>query len=67
MENSFEKSLLELENIVKQLEDNEVSLDDAITLFEKGVKLSDSCRKTLAKAEQKIITLTDAESEENNG
>ncbi len=67
MENNFEKSLSELENIVKQLEDSEVSLDEAISLFEKGVKLSDSCRKTLEKAEQKIITLTDAESEEDNG
>ncbi len=67
MENNFEKSLLELENIVKQLEDSEVSLDEAISLFEKGVKLSDNCRKTLEKAEQKIITLTDAESEEDNG
>lgn len=67
MENNFEKSLTELENIVKQLEDSDVSLDDAIALFEKGVKLSDICRKTLEKAEKKIITLTVAESEEDNG
>lgn len=63
MDNNFEKSLLELENIINQLEKNEVSLEESILLFEKGIQLSDSCRKTLETAEQKIITLTDAESD----
>ncbi len=66
MDNNFEKSLLELENIIYQLENNEVSLEESIALFEKGVKLSQACRKTLEKAEQKIITLTDAEGDQNN-
>lgn len=64
MENNFENSLLDLENIIKKLESNEVTLEESIALFEKGVKLSDNCRKTLETAEQKIITLTEAE--ENN-
>ena len=63
MENNFEKSLIELENIIKKLESEEVSLDESIALFEKGVVLSNECRKTLEKAENKIITLTDAEGE----
>lgn len=63
MENNFEKSLIELENIIKKLESEEVSLDESIALFEKGVVLSNECRKTLEKAEYKIITLTDAEGE----
>ncbi len=54
----FEKSLEELEKIVCALEDNNVSLDQAIALFEKGVELSNKCRKTLDTAEKKIITLT---------
>lgn len=66
MENSFEKALYELENIISRLESEEVSLDESIALFEKGVKLSDACRKTLESAEKKIITLTQAESEEIN-
>ena len=66
MENNFENSLLELENIIKQLESDETSLEDSIALFEQGVKLSDSCRKILEKAEIKITTLTDAEREETN-
>lgn len=63
MKNNFEKSLTELENIIKKLESEEVSLDESIALFEKGVVLSNECRKTLEKAENKIITLTDAEGE----
>ncbi len=66
MENNFEKNLLELENIIKKLESEEVSLEESIKLFENGVKLSGECRKTLTEAENKIITLTEAESEQNN-
>lgn len=66
MDNNFENSLKELENIISRLESDEVSLEEAIALFEKGVKLTDVCRKTLEKAENKIITLTQAESEEND-
>ena len=64
MENSFEKSLNQLEDIINKLENDDVSLDESIALFEKGVKLSNDCRKTLETAEQKIISLTEAESEE---
>ena len=63
MENSFEKSLNQLEDIINKLENEDVSLDESIALFEKGVKLSNDCRKTLETAEQKIISLTEAESE----
>ena len=66
MENNFEKSLIELENIIKKLESDDVSLDESIALFEKGVSLSNECRKTLNTAENKIITLTEAESEQTN-
>jgi len=64
MENNFENSLLELEKIIKKLENNDVSLEESIALFEKGVKLADSCRKTLETAEEKITTLT--KQDENN-
>ena len=55
----FEKSLLELENIVTALENNDVTLDESIALFEKGVELSNKCRKTLENAEIKITKLTE--------
>lgn len=58
---NFENSLQELEKIVNALESNEVPLDEAIKLFEKGIELSDKCRKTLEKAEIKINTITNKE------
>lgn len=66
MENNFENKLCELEKIVSKLESNEISLDEAIKLFEDGVKISDDCRKILENAERKIKTLTECEGEENN-
>ena len=60
---AFEASLLELEKIVEKLEGGEISLDESIKLFEKGMELSNDCRKTLNTARQKIITLTEAEKE----
>lgn len=59
----FEASLLELEKIVEKLEGGETSLEESIKLFEKGMELSNDCRKTLNTAKQKIITLTEAEKE----
>ena len=66
MENNFENKLNELEKIVSKLEGNEISLDEAIKLFEDGVKLSDDCRKILENAERKIKTLTECEGENDD-
>lgn len=62
----FEKSLSELEKIVNSLESSEISLDESIKLFEKGVELSNKCRITLETAEKKITKLTDAKGETND-
>lgn len=66
MENSFENKLNELEKIVSKLENSDISLDEAIELFEDGVKLSADCRKLLETAERKIKTLTECEGENND-
>ncbi len=63
----FEKSISELEEITRQLEDGNTSLDEAVKLFEKGMKLSNDCRRALDTAKQKIITLTEAEKENEQG
>lgn len=55
--NSFEKNLSELESVVKALEDTNISLDDMIALFEKGVGLTRKCTSALDSAEQKITVL----------
>lgn len=56
-ENTFEKNLKELEEIVRALESGDVTLDEMLSLFEKGISLTKSCTKQLDKAEQKINIL----------
>lgn len=53
----FEQSLGELEEIVKQLESSDMPLEKSIELFERGVKLSDECRKQLLDAETRVEIL----------
>ena len=59
----FEKSLDELEKIVEELQNGEISLDESIKLFERGMELTNLCRKTLESARQKITALTKEEQE----
>ena len=54
---SFELALKELEAIVKQLETGEAKLEEALALFERGVKLSRFCSQKLEEAEKKIELL----------
>ena len=53
----FEKSLARLEEVVKRLESTDLSLDEAMKLFEEGVKLSRDCQKQLEEAEGKVEIL----------
>lgn len=62
----FEKSIKELENIANSLEKEQISLDESIALFEKGVKLSKECSVYLENAKQKIVMLTEKESDDND-
>ena len=54
---NFEQDLSRLEEISRILEEDNVELEKAISLFEEGVKLSKSCLKTLKEAELKITEL----------
>ncbi len=53
----FEQALSELEAIVESLEDGELSLEESLKRFEKGIKLTRQCRGALEKAEQQVQTL----------
>jgi exodeoxyribonuclease VII small subunit len=53
----FEECLQKLETIVDKLEKGEVPLEQAIALFEEGVKLSNDCRSELDAAEGKVEIL----------
>lgn len=68
MSKSFEEQIEQLENIVKDLEKGELNLEDSVSKFEEGIKISKECNKTLEEAEKKITILIhqDGEMKEEN-
>ena len=54
---NLEKTLVDLESLVEELESGELPLDDAMKKFEKGVKLTRICQNALKEAEQKVEIL----------
>ena len=59
---SFEASLDELEKVVKELEAGDLPLERSLELFEKGMTLSETCRKQLEEAETRVEMLIRKES-----
>ena len=57
MEDNFELNLKKLEELVKKLDSDELTLDESIALFEEGMKLSKRCSDKLESAERKINIL----------
>jgi exodeoxyribonuclease VII small subunit len=58
----LEKTLEDLEQLVEKLEEGEMPLNQALTEFERGIKLTRQCQAVLKDVEQKIeILLADAE------
>jgi exodeoxyribonuclease VII small subunit len=58
---SFEEALAKLEEIVKELENENIALESSIEKFETGVKLSSHCLTKLNEAEKKIEELSRSE------
>lgn len=54
----FEKSISDLELIVAQLEKGDLTLEDSLKQFEKGIQLARKCQDILGQAEQKIEVLS---------
>jgi len=54
---NFESDLQELENLVEKMEEGELSLEESLVHFERGIELTRSCQKALTEAEQKIQIL----------
>ncbi len=54
---NFEQALEELESLVSSMEDGELSLEDSLKAFEKGIKLTRECQTALKQAEQKVQVL----------
>ena len=54
----FEKSLAELEKLVETMEKGELTLEESLKQFERGISLTRACQQALAAAEQKVKILT---------
>lgn len=63
-EKTFEESLNQLEKIAQDIEKGGLSLEEAISQFEKGIKLSKECSEILDKAEKRINILIQSENGE---
>ncbi|MDR3263977.1 MAG: exodeoxyribonuclease VII small subunit [Clostridiales bacterium] len=59
MKTDFDKSIAELEDLTKKLENPNMSLTESIELFNKGVTLSKKCLEVLEESKGKISLLTD--------
>jgi len=59
---NFEASLAELEALVQQMEQGDLTLEDSLAAFERGISLTRGCQVALATAEQKVnILMQDAQ------
>lgn len=58
---SFEEQLAELEKVVDRLERGDLTLEENVGLFERGVQLSNSCKAQLSSAESRIQVLLEPE------
>ncbi|WP_103664226.1 exodeoxyribonuclease VII small subunit [Gracilimonas amylolytica] len=60
---SFEEALKKLESIVEELENEEITLEDSVKLYEEGVKMSRFCTEILEQAELRIEQVNEADTQ----
>lgn len=60
---SFEKALARLETIVEQLDEESLSLEESLELYEEGIKLSKECAETLEEAQLRIEKVNEEHTE----
>jgi exodeoxyribonuclease VII small subunit len=60
---NFEDSLLELEDIVEKLENGQISLQESMEMFERGIELAGICNSILQESEQRIEQLIERNEE----
>ena len=63
-EKKFEENLADLEVIVQKLESGQVPLEEAISEFQKGMKLSKNLQETLDQAEKTLVKVMQADGSE---
>lgn len=62
----FEDNLAELENIVRKLESGDIALEGAIAEFQKGMKISETLKKTLNEAEETLVKIVGKNDQESD-
>ncbi|MDF2870256.1 MAG: Exonuclease small subunit [Anaerocolumna sp.] len=62
-ENKLEQSFLELNDIIKKLESEDISLEDSFSLYQEGMKLLKSCNESIDRVEKQLIVLGEAKEE----
>lgn len=63
---SYEQAVEELEAIIDRIESGEISLEESMTAYERGIALVRRCRDALARAEQRIEELSSNTNDEPN-
>jgi len=63
VEINFESALSDLESIVEELESGDLSLENSLKSFEKGIKLARQCQEQLSKAELQVQKLIEENGE----
>ena len=58
---TFEEAMAELDELVLRMEDGDLSLDDSLKAYERGVMLTRKCQEALSQAELRVKILTDAD------
>ena len=53
----FEQALAALEALVEKMEEGDLSLEESLTAFEQGVKLTQDCQRALGEAQQRVQVL----------
>lgn len=56
---NFEQSLSQLETLVEEMEQGDLSLEEALSRFEKGISLTSECQQALQSAELKVQELVE--------
>lgn len=64
MKANFEESMKKLEDIAKDLERDDLTLDESVKKFEEGMVISKACKEILDEAEKKITILINGEEKE---
>ena len=62
---NFDKTFTELEELVKKMEGGDLSLEESLKYFERGILLTKNCQQALNKAEQKVRILLEKNNKNN--